>query len=230
MAEIPSGLFAFDDIRPGLERQLWWDVTHRLSAMEHWSAMELCSARTRSGGRCRRPAGHGTEHSGIGRCKLHGGSTPAQSERARRELAHRELALLGGSIAIEPTDALLECVHRAAGQATWLRLKVESLEPDALVCVGAHGDPALHTWARMEHEALDRLARWSKMALDAGVAERSVQIAERTAQLIAVALDEALAPLGLPPQQRSSVIERFAERLSQLERKGEASPQMTIRT
>src|SRR4051812_49155423 len=96
-------------------------------AMEHLSAMELCAARTRSGGRCRRPAGHGTEHSGIGRCKLHGGSTPAQVQRARRDVALRELAAMGARLEIEPTQALLECVYRAAGQAAWLRLKVESL-------------------------------------------------------------------------------------------------------
>jgi hypothetical protein len=134
--------------------------------MEDLSAMEQCAARTRSGGRCRRPAGHGTEHLGLGRCKLHGGSTPSQIERARRELAARELAVMGAAIAVGPTQALLECVYRAAGQAAWLRLKVESLAPEEVVCVGAHGTPAPHTWVRMEQEALDRLAacrRWRLM-------------------------------------------------------------------
>jgi hypothetical protein len=37
-----------------------------------------CEAKTRSGGVCRRPAGWGTPHPRRRRCKLHGGSTPAQ--------------------------------------------------------------------------------------------------------------------------------------------------------
>jgi hypothetical protein len=185
--------------------------------MEDCRATERCAARTRSGGRCRRPAGHGTEHLGVGCCNLHRGSTPAHEERARRELALRELAVMGGVIAIEPTDALLECVHRAAGQAAWLRLKVESLAPDELLCPEAHGGSTLHTWVRMEQEALDRLARWSKMALDAGVAERAAWIAERTGDRIAAAIDEALAPLYLPHQGRAELVERFAAPLLVLE-------------
>ncbi len=31
------------------------------------------------------------------------------------------------------------CVHRAAGQAAWLRLKVEDLRDEDLLTVGAHG-------------------------------------------------------------------------------------------
>src|SRR3954468_15761568 len=167
--------------------------------MEHLSAMELCAARKRSGGQCRRPAGHGTEHLGIGRCSLHGGSTPAQMERARRDLALREVAVMGGRVEIEPTQALLECVYRAAGQEAWLRGKVESLSQDEVLCVGAHGRPTPHTWIRLEQEALDRLARFSKMALDAGVAERQTRITKRAGTRIAAALEEAAAPLCLPP-------------------------------
>ena len=42
--------------------------------------MERCGARARStGGRCRKPAGWGTDHNGVGRCRLHGGATPIRS-------------------------------------------------------------------------------------------------------------------------------------------------------
>lgn len=37
---------------------------------------KYCGAKTRSGGKCKRPAGWGTEHPGDGRCKLHGGASP----------------------------------------------------------------------------------------------------------------------------------------------------------
>lgn len=35
-----------------------------------------CNAKTRQGGKCGRPAGWGTDHVGVGACKLHAGSTP----------------------------------------------------------------------------------------------------------------------------------------------------------
>jgi hypothetical protein len=35
-----------------------------------------CAARTRNGGPCKQPAGHGTPHPGKGPCKLHGGCMP----------------------------------------------------------------------------------------------------------------------------------------------------------
>jgi len=36
-----------------------------------------CGAKTKgTGAPCRRPAGWGTDHAGVGRCKLHGGATP----------------------------------------------------------------------------------------------------------------------------------------------------------
>jgi hypothetical protein len=138
-------------------------------------------------------------------------------ERARRELALREVAVMGGRLEIEPTQALLECVYRAAGQAAWLRGKVESLGEDEVLCVGAHGRPTPHTWIRLEHEALDRLARFSKMALHAGVAERQIKIAERTGAKIAAALEEAVEPLGLAAEERAVMVQRFVQGLTVLE-------------
>ena len=40
-----------------------------------------CGAKTRSGGKCKQPAGLRTDHPGEGRCYLHGGMTPIKSGR-----------------------------------------------------------------------------------------------------------------------------------------------------
>jgi hypothetical protein len=52
-----------------------------------------CNARTRNGGRdqqlCRHEAGWGTDHPGIGRCKLHGGATPVRHGLYSQVTAHR---------------------------------------------------------------------------------------------------------------------------------------------
>jgi hypothetical protein len=43
--------------------------------------LPTCGAKTRSGKPCRKPAGHGTDHPGEGRCKLHGGVGQKPSTR-----------------------------------------------------------------------------------------------------------------------------------------------------
>jgi hypothetical protein len=63
-----------------------------------------------------------------------------------------------------------------------------------------------------------QLARVAKMAIDAGVAERMVRIAEGTGERLASALEEALEGVELPPGQRQVVVQRFAASLSRLER------------
>lgn len=55
-----------------------------------------CGAKNRSGGTCLQPAGWGTDHAGMGRCRFHGGATPVKHGRystvkrdAIRELIER---------------------------------------------------------------------------------------------------------------------------------------------
>jgi len=67
-------------------------------------AKALCGARTRSGGRCKLSAGHGTNHPGTGRCKRHGGAStgaPRQNQNARTHGVYSSLGL---------TDEALEYV------------------------------------------------------------------------------------------------------------------------
>jgi len=65
----------------------------------------------------------------------------------------------------------------------------------------------------MEQEALDRLARVSKMALDAGVAERAVRIAEATGSG-SRRRSTRPQPLGLAPAARAELAERFRSALA----------------
>jgi hypothetical protein len=124
---------------------------------------------------------------------------------------------MGLSLDIEPQDALLSCVQRTAGIALFCRQQVDALEHPDLVAKGSHGRPELNVWVRAEAEATERLARFSKMALDAGVAERRVRLAERTAQLIAQALEETLQELDLPAAHRARLARTFGTRLMVLE-------------
>src|ERR1700723_564286 len=98
---------------------------------------ERCGAKTRNGGVCKLPAGHGTDHPGIGRCKLHGGSTPTHEGAASMEIARRECAALGVPIDTTPDVALMDEVREACGNVAFYRQLVQELPthpaPDVLV-------------------------------------------------------------------------------------------------
>jgi hypothetical protein len=50
---------------------------------------EICGAKTRAGTPCKKPAGWGTNHKGIGKCKLHGGATPIKHGLYSKYTNHR---------------------------------------------------------------------------------------------------------------------------------------------
>jgi hypothetical protein len=177
----------------------------------------LCGAKTRGDGTCANRAGKGTDHVGFGRCSNHGGKTPAGRTHGNRLKALAELGPMGGEVDVNPLDALLYTVRRGSGLAALYRLQAEA-------CAANGRDAAMY--ADLEAKALADLARWAKMAIDAGVAERMVRIAEGTGERLASALEEALEGVELPPGQRQVVVQRFAASLSRLERE---QPAITAR-
>jgi hypothetical protein len=171
-----------------------------------------CGARTRAGGQCKREAGWGTDHVGYGSCKLHGGRTHSNTTAAYRAEAMAYAAKAHGLDDLQPTDALLMCVRDAAGMKAFAQARVAELEPDELMAEGK-----LHPWATLQLEATDRTARYSKMCLDAGVAERMVRLAENMGRLLAAAFATAVAPLDLSDKKRQEVVRRFGKAIAELE-------------
>jgi hypothetical protein len=101
---------------------------------------ETCGAKKRQGeGTCTRPAGWGTDHPGVGRCKLHGGSTPSQKRKAEVEIIRRAAASLGivPDEHVDPVEQMLELVSEAARNCEFYRQLVSQLpthpEPDKFV-------------------------------------------------------------------------------------------------
>jgi hypothetical protein len=76
-----------------------------------------CGAKKKQGpGHCTQVAGWGTDHPGVGRCKLHGGKTPNGEKAGKRELVEREaqrMVALAGTDQ-DPIEHLLEALHHAA--------------------------------------------------------------------------------------------------------------------
>jgi hypothetical protein len=173
-----------------------------------------CGAKTRGGKPCQRPAGSGTGHVGTGRCKLHGGASPRAELSGAVHLARREATVMGSPLDVEPHVAILECIRIAAGEVRYASEQIAALEPDdaagqvvtTIERFGGengggsetrHGPPALHIWIAARHQAMDRLVDYSKVAINAGIEERRVKLAESQGALLAQAIRGILAELGV---------------------------------
>lgn len=174
-----------------------------------------CGAKTRQGGVCGQRAGARTSHEGDGKCWLHGGASPSGTIAANREGLERRAASMATAVRMEPLDALLHVVYAQAGRVQWIGGMLEGVDESALFS----DDGRMDGVAMAHRQELRQLAQVSKMALDAGVAERRVQMAERTAALIAAAAEDAFAEVGevATPALRAAFARTFAARLSVLE-------------
>lgn len=156
-----------------------------------------CGGRKRdgSGDTCTQTAGWGTDHPGIGRCKLHGGNTPNHITAARAEQARRDVETYGLPRDIAPALALLEEVHRTAGHVAWLGSKVRELDEDALVwgtteevekTAGTDTTRAAkpNPWLVLYQQERKHLVEVSAKAIAAGCSERLVQLQEKQGVLL----------------------------------------------
>src|SRR4051794_9133098 len=174
---------------------------------------KTCGAQTRRGSECGRDPGWGTDHVGFGYCKLHGGCTPQGKTYGARLKALAELGPMGGEVDVNPLDALLYTVRRGSGLAALYRLQAEAAAADGK-------DSAM--FAKLEADALNDLARWAKMAIDAGVAERQVRIAERMGERLSAAFEAAIAAMvgagvQLSGDQRMLAVRTYAAELARHE-------------
>lgn len=144
-------------------------------------------------GTCTRPAGWGTPHPGIGRCKLHGGSTSSHVKHAQQQQAQELLAsLLWNPDAPPITDSVGE-MQRLAGS---MRQTVDVLGAEL---EGGLDDAVKATaWLRVLRELRTLLADMKRL----GIAEYAVNVEAAKTKLMAVAFGRALdaleAQLGVP--------------------------------
>jgi hypothetical protein len=170
----------------------------------------------RNGKQCGNQPGKRTDHPGFGYCHAHGGNSPNLRAHGAKLMAIAAMPPTGGEIDVNPLDALLYTVRRAAGLALWYRAKLE-----AATLEGGNPEP----WATLEAKALGDLNRWGKAAVDAGVAERLVRAAEHSAERIGAAVEamfSALVASGveLSPEARAVAVRAFTGQIAQLETGG----------
>lgn len=179
---------------------------------------------------CRKPAGWETKHPGVGLCKDHGGNTPAGLKsaartRGRQIIAQRKAeydlmsvehpdfapgAKFGGDryiTNVTAEEALLEEVRRSVAMVRYLEEKIGSWSADDLPTLvsetsrGAASTTDEAAWLLLYREERAHMVRTSKLAIDAGIAERMVRIAEDQGRLLANGIKAVLQALNLSPDQ-----------------------------
>lgn len=124
--------------------------------------------------------------------------------------------LFADEMQVTPWEALLSQVRLLANQVRWLRYRVESAEReygvDAIKPGGEGWD-----WVCLLESRGDRLAKVSKMAIDAGVATRLVRQVELEAEHMVTAALETFDRLGIHGPKRDEALEFMGNRLMELE-------------
>lgn len=165
---------------------------------------------------CKNPAGHNTVHAGYGPCFMHGGA----KLKGRAEGAWVAAHAFAQQLNINPWDALLMAVRIAAGKVSYcetvIGTAVSDLElegrfervsanedgtggilvhPDTGEALGVGQYRDLSFWVKQSELWHDRLAKTSKMAVDAGIAAYEIQKVEAEAQRMARVLNAVIEGL-----------------------------------
>lgn len=134
-------------------------------------------------------------------CYWHGGSTPsaikARERRQQRATLEKAIQTFGLPVEIDPETALLDEVRRSAGVVAWLDAEIKKLSAADIEQVDDKGTARPAVLIQLFGEERDHLARTAKMAIDAGIAERKVQLAEGQAHQMASVLGTFLTRMGL---------------------------------
>ena len=178
---------------------------------------------------CMMPAGQSNELGRYGRCDSHLGLPYATQMRALEKLGIREarrvLKSMGEPVDVNPVEALLYLVQEAAGNVAFLGARVQDLGYDLVGPVYSltrDGEPVqtsedVMAIVKLYNDERDRLARVSKIALDAGIEERTVRVIEEQATSLVHVIRSVLDNLGLSPEVRQRGLALVSQELRRLD-------------
>lgn len=150
---------------------------------------------------CRRKAGWGTDHPGIGCCRNHAGNTPTARASAERRY---QIEFMGRPKDISPLDAIIWAIKITAGEVEWLSQQIAEINNKEdwyeFTVVGKQ----MNVLQRTRADAMDRLVRFSKDAIALGLAERAVRMAEQFGATIARLLEGIQRDLKLDKAQTTA--------------------------
>lgn len=158
---------------------------------------------------CTHYAGAGTNHRGVGRCWQHGGNTEAGIREAAWIVGHA----FARELECTPWEGLIRGVRIAAGRSAYCEQKLAEANSDEDLVPGGR----LWEWVKLASEWHEKLVKFSKLAIDAGVAERLVRQLELEATLMLRATRLTLTELGLSDEQQEHALGIMSRNLLVLE-------------
>lgn len=190
----------------------------------------LCGFRRRVGGRpCRNHAGWRTDHPGIGRCYLCGGRSEVDRAAGQAAIARAAVDTYGAPRQVGPHEALLEEVWRTAGHVAFLEEQIHGMERSGLITSRSMAEaPAVNgrtdagrlvgevsTWVKLYQSERAHLVSVCRTAIDCGIAERQVRIAEEQGRVIAGVIAGVLGDFGVAADA-DEVRQRVREHLTMI--------------
>jgi hypothetical protein len=171
-----------------------------------------CGGKKHQGeGTCTQPAGWGTTHPGHGRCKLHGGNSPAGRTAGAEQQARAELAKLGVAPVADPLTELAAITGEVVAWKNAMAGKVNELT--SLRYDGEFSGEQLRSEVLLWERALDRCEKFLTAMARCNIDERLARVTERQTEIVAAALSAALAEMGLPADQQREAQGRVARHL-----------------
>jgi hypothetical protein len=177
------------------------------------------------GSYCMRPAGNNTSHVGVGRCRQHGGEKPDGLREGAWAMAHA----FARALDCTPWEGLLQAVRIAAGRVAFIEHKLSGAEVDRQleppdkngISEAARTEDQQGTnlfyWVKQAELWHDKLAKVSKLAIDAGVAERLVRQLETEARIMLQATHRTLDELGFSDDEKQRAVVIMSRNLLALE-------------
>ena len=160
-------------------------------------------------------------------------------KHAARELktwmARVDDRFMGSPIDVDPHDAIIHAIRVTAGEVKYCDEQIRKLSEDELferpletsvqqlpsgkwVVIEEKRNPeVISRWVTLRDDAMDNLVKYSKWAIEVGIDERRVRVAERVADVIAPLLSDLAVDLDLTDEQRRRLPMVIDKRLRVLE-------------
>lgn len=171
-----------------------------------------CNAQKRQGpGLCRKPAGWGTSHAGVGSCRLHGGSTGTHRTHSVGEQAKLQLARMDVAPVADPLTALAEIAGQVVAFKDAMAQRVNQLSE--IRFTDERYAEQLRSEVAVFERALDRCERFLSTMARLKIDDRLAAIEQQRVDMVAAALTATLVDLGLSEDQQLEARRGVAARL-----------------
>jgi hypothetical protein len=184
---------------------------------------------------CTQLAGWGTNHLGVGPCKLHLGTTASKVKAAQPVMMERMVQRFALPVDVEPGEAITQAIARANGAVLYCADQVKALDPDEIVWgkqkldkkvgreqgtqvayVNESAGAGVNYWVQLYYQWDKRLTDLCIDALKLGLRELEIDIAKQHGEQLLHYLRSVVSDpeLGLDEEAQRRVVDRHLSLVS----------------